>query len=146
MNTVYLFGNLGSDPELKQLDNGALLKMRIATSERRKGKGDKWEDHTEWHQVTVWGKRAEGLAEILSKGDRILVVGRLRTRSYESDGVKRYSTEIHADDVELTGGRGGSKREDERPRGRDDRRPARQNRTAQRMDEEPASDPFAGYR
>ena len=141
MNSVTIFGNLGADPELKQLDTGSLLKLRIATSERRKVK-DQWVDHTEWHQVTVWGKRADGLAEILNKGDRVLVVGKLRTRSYESNGEKRYSTEIHADEIELAGGRGGAKKDDA-PRGRPQRneRPARPSR-----DEEPASDPFAGYR
>jgi single-strand DNA-binding protein len=140
MNSVTLYGNLGADPELKQLESGSLLKMRIATTERRKGKDDKWIDHTEWHQVTVWGKRAEGLAEILNKGDRVLVVGKLRTRSYESNGEKRYSTEIHADEIELAGKRNDASRDDAR-------RPARNERPARRgRDEEPASDPFAGYK
>lgn len=137
MNSVTLYGNLGADPELKQLETGSLLKMRIATAERRKGKDDKWVDHTEWHQVTVWGKRAEGLAEILSKGDRVLVVGKLRTRSYESNGEKRYSTEIHADEIELAG---------KRPEGGDSRGRGQSRPTRNRRDEDSESDPFAGYR
>lgn len=155
MNMVTLLGNLGADPELRQTEKSALLKIRLATAERVKV-GDKWEDRTEWHQVTVWGSRAEGLAKILAKGDRILVVGKLKTRSYEDkEGVKRYSTEIHADEIELAGKpNSGGSRDDSR---RDDRRPARNERPARRgrdedyrngqqLDREEASDPFAGYR
>ncbi len=142
MNHVTLYGNLGADPELKRLESGSLLKLRLATTERRKVK-DEWVDHTEWHQITVWGKRAEGLAEILEKGSRILVTGSIRTRSYESNGEKRYSTEIHADEIELAGKSGG-KRDDDRPQRH--RRPERPARAQRDDDREPASDPFEGYR
>lgn len=106
MNKVILFGHLGADPELKMLNGGhAVLKMRLATSERRK-KGDEWIDHAEWHNVTVWGRRAEGLAKFLRKGSAILVEGSLRTSSYDDrDGNKRYRTEINANEVKAIGGK-----------------------------------------
>lgn len=110
MNKVILMGNLGQDPEIKYSQAGnAILNMRLATTERRKV-GDQWEDHTEWHSIVMFGKRAESLNRILNKGDKICAEGRLQTRSWEDkEGNKRYSTEIIVDDVELAGGgkRGG---------------------------------------
>lgn len=105
MNNVTLFGCLGSDGELRMTAGGlGILKLRVATNERVK-KGEEWVDHTEWHAVTVFGKRAEGLAKILSKGNKVLVSGRLRTSQYQREGEEkpRYTTEIMADDVELGG-------------------------------------------
>lgn len=104
MNKAILMGNLGGDPELRYSASGtAILKFRLATSGRRKVR-DEWQDVTEWHNVVVWQKRAEALSRILSKGDRILVEGDIRTSSYEKDGERRYRTEIHAREVELCGG------------------------------------------
>lgn len=106
MNRVILYGHLGADPDLKMLQGGnAVLNLRLATKERRK-KGDEWVDHAEWHNVTVWGKRAEGLAKFLRKGSAILVEGALRTSSYEDrDGNKRYKTSINAENVTAAGGK-----------------------------------------
>lgn len=105
LNRVSLMGALGADPELKHSGNGtAVLKIRMATTERIK-KQDNWEDHTEWHSVVCFGKRAEALAKLLSKGSSVYVEGPLRTTSYEKDGVKRYRTEISADKILLSGGK-----------------------------------------
>lgn len=101
MNRVTLFGTLGRDPELKQAGSVSVLRLNLATSERRKDKNGDWSDHTEWHSVVVWGKRAEALAKLLSKGSQCLVDGQLRTTSWEKDGQKRYKTEVSATDVEL---------------------------------------------
>lgn len=112
MNRVTLMGNLGSDPELRVAGTGtSVMRIRLATTERVK-KGEQWEEHTEWHTVTVFGKRADGLTKVLSKGSKILVEGVLRTREWEKEGVKRYSTEIIANDIELAGSRPG---QDQRP-------------------------------
>ncbi len=129
LNEVYLMGNLGDDPELRFTQGGTgVLNLRLATNERIKRDGE-WEDHTEWHNVVVWGKRGESLGMILVKGSRVLIKGNLRTSSYEGkDGVKRYKTEIHAREVVLTGDGGG--RSD---RGRDDdRRDRRRDRDSDR--------------
>lgn len=97
MNKTILCGRIGADPELR----GSVLKLRLATRERRKDKDGLWSDHTEWHAVVVFGKRAEALSRMLGKGSRILVEGKLRTSKWEQDGQKRNKTEIAADDVEL---------------------------------------------
>lgn len=107
LNRVMLFGNLGADPEYRTTQSGTgVLKLRVATTERYKDTSGEWKDRTEWHRVTVWGKRGEALSRILAKGSTIFVEGSLRTSSYEKDGEKRYTTEINATSV-LLGGRGG---------------------------------------
>lgn len=105
LNQVTLIGNLGSDPELKQTNAGAVLVMRIATTESYLDRNRQRQERTEWHTVIVWGNRAEGLARILGKGHKVGITGGLRTQSWEAnDGTKRYRTEIHAQRVVLCGG------------------------------------------
>ena len=99
MNQVTLFGNIGADPELRDAGGTKVLQLRVATSDRYKNKDGAWMDRTEWHHVSIFGKRAEALAGILRKGQKILVTGSNRTTSYEKDGVKRFSTKVVADNV-----------------------------------------------
>ena len=107
VNKVFLLGNIGAEPELKATSGGQMvLKLRIATTESYLDKNNARQERTEWHSVTVWGKRGEGLAKHLEKGSRIFVEGRISTSSYEKDGEKRYRTEIVANNILLTGGRG----------------------------------------
>ncbi len=109
LNKVMLLGNLGADPELKMTAGGqAVLKLRLATTESYLDRNNTRQERTEWHSVTLWGKRGEALSRFLSKGERIFVEGALRTSSYEKDGEKRYRTEIVASNVILAGrGKGG---------------------------------------
>ena len=103
MNRVILLGNLGEDPELHVTEGGfAILKMRLATSSRKKD-GDEWVDHTEWHNLVMLGDRAEKIAKFLSKGNKILVEGSLQTRKWEDKetGKNRYATEIKVFDLEF---------------------------------------------
>jgi single-strand DNA-binding protein len=114
LNRVMLLGNLGADPELRMTPSGqAVLKLRLATSETYLDKNKVRQEKTEWHSVVVWGKRAEALSKILSKGSRLFVEGGLNTSSYDDkDGNKRYKTEIKATNIILSGGgSGGGKRE-----------------------------------
>lgn len=117
LNRVMLFGNLGAEPEYRTTNSGTgVLKLRLATTERYKDNSGEWKERTEWHRVTVWGKRGEALSRILTKGSTIFVEGSLRTTSYEKDGEKRYTTEINATNVLLggrgdSGGRGGERRD-----------------------------------
>jgi single-strand DNA-binding protein len=107
LNRVLLLGNLGADPELRVTPGGqAILKLRLATNESYLDKNNVRQERTEWHRITVWGRRAEGLGKILQKGDSLFVEGRLQTSSYEKNGEKRYSTDIVANNIILTGGRG----------------------------------------
>jgi single-strand DNA-binding protein len=126
LNRVMLLGNLGADPELRMTGGGqAVLKMRLATTESYLDRDKQRQERTEWHSVVVWGKRAEGLAKIVKKGDRLFIEGGLRTDSYEKDGEKRYRTEVVARDVILNGqavpGRGVTR---ERTARNDDAEPA----------------------
>lgn len=109
LNRVLLMGNLGADPELRTTSGGqAVLKMRLATTESYVDKNRVRQERTEWHNVVVWGRRAEALGKFLTKGSRLFIEGGLRTSSYDDrDGNKRYRTEIVASNVILAGGGGG---------------------------------------
>lgn len=129
LNRVLLLGNLGAEPELRMTSGGqAVLKIRLATSETYLDRNRARQERTEWHNVVVWGKRAEALAKILGKGDRIFVEGSLRTSSYDDrEGNKRYRTEVISNNLLLQGrgAGGGPPREGERGR------PAGQEREAE---------------
>src|SRR5215475_4165233 len=109
LNRVMLLGNLGADPELRYTQGGqAVLNMRLATTESYLDRNKVRRERTDWHNVVVWGKRGEALAKILAKGSSIFIEGSIRTSSYDDkEGNKRYKTEIVANNILLTGGRGG---------------------------------------
>ena len=99
-----LFGNLGADPELRAIASGGhVLSFRVATTEVWFDKQQQKQERTEWHQVALFGARAEPLAKLLHKGSRVLVEGRLQTTSYDKEGSKRYRTEVVATDLFLGG-------------------------------------------
>lgn len=106
LNRVTLIGNLGADPELKYTQgNQAVLRLRIATTESFANRNGERQERTDWHSVTVWGKRAEALNKILSKGRTIFVEGRIQYRTWEDkDGAKRSATDIVASNIVLLGG------------------------------------------
>ena len=100
-NQVMLVGNLTDDPELRFTPNGAAVaNFRLAVTPRVR-EGDSWKDgETSFFRINVWRQQAENVAETLQKGARCIVVGRLRTRSWETpEGEKRSVTEIEADEV-----------------------------------------------
>ncbi len=110
MNKVFLLGNLGADPELKHFEDNAKLRFRLATSERWRDKeSGELKERTDWHTLTLWGKRAEALARILHKGSRVMVEGRLETRNYTVEGTTKYLTEVKVDDLFFADGSGRSK-------------------------------------
>jgi single-strand DNA-binding protein len=85
-----------------------VCELRLATNESWTDKSGQRQERTEWHRIVVWGKRAELCSKYLSKGRQVYVEGRLRTRSWDDkDGVKRYTTEIVANDIQFLGGREG---------------------------------------
>jgi single-strand DNA-binding protein len=105
VNKVILVGNLGGDPETRYTQAGtAITTIRIATSESWKDKqtGER-QERTEWHKVTFFGRLAEIAGEYLKKGSQVYVEGKLRTDEYEKDGVKRYSTGVVADELQMLG-------------------------------------------
>ena len=110
INRVTLLGNISQDPELTYTPNGtALLKFSMATNQSIRNEAGDWEDKPSFHRVVVWAKTAEALGGILNKGDKVYVDGRIEYGSYEGkDGVKRYTTDIVAQNVITMATRGGS--------------------------------------
>ena len=107
MNKVILMGNLGKAPETRTLENGVVMcRFPIATSETYKNRksGEKT-SHTEWHNVVLWRGLAEVAEKYLNKGDKILIEGRIRSRSWEDkeSGQMRFITEILADQMQMIG-------------------------------------------
>ncbi|NVK27818.1 MAG: single-stranded DNA-binding protein [Flavobacteriia bacterium] len=104
LNKVMLIGNLGKDPEARHFEGGGMLvKFPIATTESYKNREGQKVESTEWHNIVV-GRR--GLAEVcekyLSKGDKVYIEGRIKTRSWQDqDGQTKYSTEIQADNMTM---------------------------------------------
>ena len=98
INKVILIGNLGADPEVRHLENGAAVaRLRVATSERYRDKNDEWQSVTEWHTVTAWRWLAERAERSLRKGSMVYIEGKLTTRKWQDrDGNERYSTEVVA--------------------------------------------------
>lgn len=97
---ITLKGRLGADPDVTIATSGtAVTKMRIVTSARRQVNGE-WEDtDTSWWSVTAFGKQAEAAADQLHKGDLVLVMGKIKQREWEKEGVKRTTADIVADEV-----------------------------------------------
>ena len=113
LNKVMLIGNLGKDPEIRYTSNGtAVANFSMATAEKFKNKNGEWEEKTEWHNVTLWGRLAEIAGEYLAKGKPVYVEGRLRTRKWQDrDGNDRYTTEIVGEKMQMLGGGNGNDRE-----------------------------------
>ena len=108
VNKVTLIGTLGRDPEVRFMPNGnAVANLSLATDESYNDKqsGQKVEQ-TEWHRITVYGKLAEIVQQYLKKGSKAYFEGKLRTREWEKDGIKRYTTEIIANDMLMLDSRG----------------------------------------
>lgn len=108
VNKVILVGNVGTDPEVRYMPNGnAVANISVATSETWKDKsnGDQ-QEKTEWHRVVFFNRLAEIVEQYVKKGSKLYLEGRLQTRSWEQDGVKRYTTEIVANEMQMLDSRG----------------------------------------
>ena len=92
VNKAIIIGNVGREPELRTTASGqSVCNFSVATSEKYNG-----EERTEWHKIVAWGKTAEACAQFLAKGSSVYVEGRIQTREWEKDGIKRQTTEIVA--------------------------------------------------
>ena len=107
MNKVILLGNVGRDPRMRMVDSSQVADFPLATTERRTsrtpdGQEMQLPDLTEWHNIVLWGRAAEFAEKYIRKGSRLLVEGKLRTRSWEDhNAIKRYITEVYVDSFEL---------------------------------------------
>lgn len=106
-NHVQLIGNVGQEPTITNLESGKkVARLSLATNENYKnGNGEK-QTETNWHTVVAWGKTADIIEKFVDKGKEIGIVGKLKTRSYETkEGDQRYITEILANQILLLNGK-----------------------------------------
>lgn len=107
MNKVILLGNVGRDPKMRMVDSSQVAEFTLATNERRTTRGSdgsvvELPELTEWHNIVMWGRAAEFAEKYIRKGSRLLIEGKIRTRSWEDhNAIKRYITEIYVDTFEL---------------------------------------------
>ncbi len=109
VNKVILVGNLGRDPEVRYMPDGAAItNISVATTDTWKDKAGEKQERTEWHRVAFFGKLAEIAGEYLKKGSQVYIEGRLQTRKWQDkDGQDKYTTEIVADRMQMLGSRSG---------------------------------------
>ena len=114
LNKVMLIGNVGSDPEVRYLENNPqnpgnnvkVATVRLATTERYRDRNGEQRENTEWHSVVLWRNNADVAEKYVHKGSQIYVEGKLRTRQWtDQTGNKRYTTEVVADTLQLLGKR-----------------------------------------
>lgn len=106
VNKVILVGNVGKDPEVRYLEKDvAVANFSLATTDRALTlkNGTQIPERTEWHNIVAWRGLATIAEKYIKKGTPIYVEGKIQTRSYEKDGIKRYVTEIYAESIELLG-------------------------------------------
>lgn len=110
VNKVILVGRLGKDPEVRHLESGvAVASFSVATSETYKDRNSgERKEITEWHNVVLWRGLAEVAEKYLNKGDMVYIEGKLRTRSWEKEGVTRYTTEVVGDNMTMLSPKGSS--------------------------------------
>ena len=106
LNKVLLIGNVGKDPEVRYVsDNLAVANFSIATTKKgyKTNDGKEVPDKTEWHTIVCWRGLAKLAEQYIKKGTQVYVEGELQTRSWEKDGITRYTTEIMANEIQLLG-------------------------------------------
>lgn len=138
LNKAMIIGNLGQDPELRETNSGqSVCNLSVATNRKWKDKHDQYQEETEWHRVTVWGKTAENCAKYLTKGRQVYVEGRLQTREWEdSDGNERKTTEIVAHTVQFLSGDGAGAPAGDDSSGRRRKKKRRKKRRSQPADDD----------
>jgi single-strand DNA-binding protein len=116
-NKVQLIGNLGMNPELKELEGGRkVAKFTLATNEYYNNKKGEKVQETQWHNIVAWGKTAELMEQLLDKGKEVMIEGKLTNRTWDDkDGNKRYITEVVANDFLLMTPKEGAKKEGDLP-------------------------------
>lgn len=103
-NTVILTGNIGNDPEVREVNGKKFARMNIATDDSYKDKSGNKVEQTDWHYLTCWGNTAEIVAKYICQGDRVSVGGKLKTRKWiDKEGNKRFTTEVLIDEILMHG-------------------------------------------
>ena len=105
VNKAILIGHVGQDPQIKDVSGVKVANFSLATTERgyKTANGTEIPERTEWHNVVCWRSLADIIEKYVHKGSHLYVEGKIKTRSYEQDGVKKYATDIHVDNIQLLG-------------------------------------------
>lgn len=113
VNKVILVGNLGKDPEVRNLPSGeAVASVTLATSNKYKNRAGEMVDETEWHNAVLFGRLAEIAGKYIKKGSSIYVEGRLKTEKYtDKNGVEKYQTKVIVGELKMLGGRSAGENE-----------------------------------
>ena len=107
VNKVFLIGNVGQDPQIRQVGDQKVASFNLATTEKFKGRDGNMVESTEWHNISVWGKLAEVVEKFVSKGTQLYVEGRIKTEKYTKDGQDKFIVKIYASTLQLLGKRDG---------------------------------------
>lgn len=106
VNKVFLIGNVGQDPQIRQVGDQKVASFNLATTEKFKGRDGNMVESTEWHNISVWGKLAEVVEKFVSKGTQLYVEGKIKTEKYtDKEGNDRFITKINATSLQLLGGK-----------------------------------------
>lgn len=104
LNKAMIIGNCGKDAEVRMVGENKVATFSVATAEKYKdSKSGEWKENTEWHNIVCWRHTAELAEKYIRKGTQLYIEGKIRTRSWEKDGEKRYVTEIVADTIQFLG-------------------------------------------
>lgn len=108
VNKAIILGRLGADPEIRTVGDNTFATVRVATTETWKDKSGQRQESTEWHTVTLFNKLADIAGKYLKKGSSVYFEGKIKTRKWQDkDGADRYTTEVHASEMRLLGGKSG---------------------------------------
>ena len=103
LNSVQLIGNVGNDPEVREVQGGAkVASFRLATTERYTDRNGEKQSNTDWHNIVGWNKTAEIIEKLVKKGSNLFIAGKLKTRQWQDQqGNKRYTTEVAVENLQL---------------------------------------------
>lgn len=106
LNKIMLIGRVGQDPQIRQLGDNKVASFTLATSERYRDRNGEVKEHTEWHNIVIWGKVAETVEKYVAKGSQLFIEGRIKTEKYTAnDGAERFTVKVYASSMQLLGGK-----------------------------------------
>ena len=147
LNKVMLIGRLGKDPDMRFSQGGmAVASFTIATNEEWTDKAtNEKKERTEWHRIVAFGRLGEICGEYLAKGKQVYIEGKLQTRSWEQDGVTKYTTEIVASDMQMLDSKGAGASNESGYSSRKASGAAQGAQGAAQPSVQPSSQPSSGY-
>ncbi len=108
LNKIQIIGRLGKDPEVKNTEAGTVANFSVAVSESYKDKNGEKKENTEWFNVVLWKNLADIAGKYVHKGDIVYIEGKMKTRTWEKDGEKKYATDLVGHELKMLGSKNGS--------------------------------------